>query len=139
MPEFRMGAAGVMWFVHAGGTVQLTDQVRTVTVPQEADMIDTTSGNATTRTYIAGLGGWSMSYEGLSNGTASPMGTVDEATLVPGLSGTVIVGPFGTATGQSKLSGAALVKSQSQDFPYDDVATTSLEFQGSGALTKAVW
>lgn len=139
MAEFRGGPNMYADFVYSGGTISFATQYRNISITDEADMIDSTAGAVSFREFIAGLRQVTVAVEALHNGTASPFGTADIAALAPGGSGTVRVAPFGTATGQAKYSGAALIKNRNHEYPYDDVVPLNVEFQVSGTWSEGAW
>ncbi len=133
--EFR-GTALVVRIIHSGGTMTLQDQYRSLKPSWSQDAIDSTAGTVNWREFLAGLRQWTVSYEGLNNGTASPLGTADVAILRSLTTGTIEIYPFGTATGQLKLSGSGFPTKVDADIKYDDVAPLTFEWQGSGALSE---
>ena len=138
MPEFRGGTTMHIQYIYSGGTITLQDQFRSVTISSEQDTLDSTAGTVAWREFIAGLTQWNADYEGLHNGASTPLGTADIANLRRA-SGTLYISPFGTSSGNQKITGAAIVTTVESEFPYDDVVTTNVSWQGSGTLTETVW
>lgn len=134
----QIGNQQALTFVHSGGTIDLQQQLRSVTHPFNTDMVDATAGTTLYREYIQGLSDYTLDAEALYNGVASPLGTADVKALRRA-SGTVNYGPQGSATNAWKITFAALVSSAELASPYDDVVTLNISFQGSGAPTDGVW
>jgi hypothetical protein len=139
MSRFIGGDALVIEWIHSGGTAILSGQYRKVSVNSRADVIETTSGTASHREYAPGLAGFVIRFEGMNNGTASILGTAHLNALAPRTSGTVRLSPHGTASGQPRWTGAAIVTGRDLEFPYDELATVTIEWRGSGALAQGVW
>ena len=57
--------------------------------------------------------------------------------LAPGTTGTMDIFPEGNSSGQRKVSFIAIIKSRSLAMPYDDLATLSVSFEISGAVTES--
>jgi len=138
MPEFR-GTALVVEVIHSGGTITMQDQYRSIKIPFSRDAVDSSAGTGDPREFLPGLTQFTVSYEGLHNGTATPMGTADIKTLRSITNGTVRISEFGTATGQHRYLAPGFITKVDADVKYDDVATCNWEWQGSGALTEGVW
>lgn len=137
--EFRAGPTMDIRWVDSGGTLALVAQYRNLTKNDEADMLDSSAGTVTFREFIAGLRQWNVDYEGLNNGTDTPLGTADIVRLAPQTRGTIIISEFGTASGNFRILGEALIQSANNEWPYDDVASSNISWQGSGPLTQGVW
>lgn len=138
MPEFRGTALVIHILPSSGGTIALQDQYRTLKLRSETAAIDATAGTTDWRDYLKGLSQWNVSYYGLNNGSASPLGTADIATLRGG-AGTIRINPHGTGAGNIAYQGAIINTRLEQDYPYDDLATIHIAWQGSGALIESLW
>jgi predicted secreted protein len=138
MPEFRGTALVIQVLPTSGGTLTLHDQYRTLRLRSETAVIEVTAGTTSWRDYIAGLSAWRVRYDGLNNGPASPLGTADIATL-RGAGGTIRISPHGTAAGNIRYQGAVQNTRLDLDYPFDDLASVTIEWHGSGALTESVW
>lgn len=138
MAKFKGDQLVIEW-LSGSGTAALSGQYHALHVQHGADVIDITSGTVANREFLAGPAFFSIRLEGYHNGTASPLGTADLTALAPRSGGTVRVSPLGTATGQPYYLGSALVTGRTFDFTFDDLATVSIEWRGSGALTQGTW
>jgi predicted secreted protein len=141
--EFRFGAAGVFQYVDSGGTLTFTSQYTNISLNYEGDTIDVTAGQETVRRFLSSITQWSSSFEAFMSGTITPMGTAQLTRFAPradgAYSGTVIISPFGTATGSFRHMGGVIVTSRPVEYPFDDAGVVTVEFQGSGALTEGLW
>src|SRR5687767_11187564 len=114
--EFRFGNAGVFQFVDSAGTLTFTSQYTNISLNYEGDTIDVTAGQETVRRFLSSLTQWDVSTEFFMSGTATPMGTASLTRFAPiasgAYSGTVIISPFGTATGSFRHIGGVIVTSR---------------------------
>lgn len=138
MPRFTGDSLVIEW-IHSGGTALLSGQYRKVTISHRADVIEVTGGTVAHREYAPGLASFLVRFEGMNNGTAPVLGTAHLNALAPRTAGTVRISPQGTAGGQPRWSGAAIVTARDLEFPYDELATVTIEWRGSGQLTQEVW
>jgi predicted secreted protein len=138
MPEFRGTALVIQFFPNTGGTITLQDQFRALRLRSETATIDVSAGSTNWREYAAGLSAWGAHYDGLNNGAASPLGTADIAAL-RGAGGTLRLSPHGTAIGNIRYQGAVITTRLDQHYPYDDLASVTIVWQGSGALVESLW
>ena len=105
-------------------------ELRSYTLEQTSDTIEDTSLGDTTRTYKAGLKGFS--------GSASLF--FDEADagqilLVVGGSITIKVFPEGASTGDKFYEGSAIVTAYNISGSFDGMVEAELTFTGTGTLT----
>lgn len=119
-------------------SVNLSDQVRAVTLEVSSDELDDSAMGDTFRSRIGGVKDWSITLEFNQDFAASEV----DATIWPlvGTTTTVLVAAEGssiTATNPS-YSGSVLV-SQYSPFSnsYGDLATVSVTWPGAGTLTRA--
>lgn len=134
MAETRGGTNMYIQFICAAGTVTPAAQYRSVKPTKNPNLLETTSGSDGYKTFVAGIKEWDVAAEFLYNGTESPMGTADFAILYDNPTGTITVGPLGTAAGSPKFSGPVIVESCDPDFPYDELVTVSVTWRGNGTL-----
>jgi len=113
------------------GDVQFSsgdDSVHSWTISYTGDVLETTDFDDSTggRSYIAGLTGWSGSYDCYySTGN----------TRIPGNTGTAI---FRTTTGVTGVwKGTIFITGVDIATPVDGIVTQAYTFQGSGALTAS--
>ena len=60
------------------------------------------------------------------------------ATLQPGMAGTLIIQPQGTAVNKQKITFPCFCDGAAPSYTYNDVTTTSINFTGNGAYTDGV-
>ena len=105
-------------------------ELRSYTLEQTSDTIEDTSLGDSTRTYKAGLKGFS--------GSASLF--FDEADagqllVTAGSSITINVSPEGTSTGDKYFSGTAIVTGYNVSASFDGMVEAEMTFTGTGELT----
>jgi len=122
------GKAGNVYSTTAGGT--LTGEVvvagmKSWTIDYTSDALEATDfADAGLKTYIAGLSGWSGSFEGNKDGAPG---------LTPGTS--YVLDLRESATTTQKYTGTALITGMHGTASVDGIVGLSYDFQGSGTLT----
>ena len=106
---------------------------RSVSYEESADILDDTTYGADNRTKQAGLLDGSGSFEALDQ--TGNWSTAWQA-IAPGSSGSMVIYPEGNTTGNRRVTFTAVIGSRSVDFPYDGLATLSMSFEISGAVTE---
>jgi predicted secreted protein len=105
------------------------NHVRSVTVDETADVVDSSGAGDTDKTFLATLKAATAQIEMIDDS--------DNATVVqkfePGTSSTLTVTKAGTET----LTGTAIVTSRSVSVPYDGLALVSVGLQFTGGMTTA--
>lgn len=133
MPKMTLTDA----FVSIGGT-DLSAYVRSVSIDYTADTQDSTTMRSDTRERLAGLKDWTMTVEFAQDFDA---GAVDD-TLFPlvGTSVAVEIRPTSAArstTNPGYIGNAILASYPPLGNSIGDLATSSVELQGSGTLTRS--
>jgi len=106
-------------------------EVRSFSISSTADTIeDTTMGDAA-RTYKPSLTSWSGSVEVYWDETD----TNGQVALTVGAEVTLNVYPEGSTTGDSYLTGSAIVTGRTINSSFDGMVEASITVQGNGALT----
>lgn len=139
MAEARAGSTMYAQIITSAGTTTFNEQYRNITLTDEGNPIDATAGADVFRTYVGGLRTWSVTIEALHNGTETPFGTADDFAIQANTFGTIIIAPFGTASGSIKFSGPFIVASRTREWPYDDLVPFNLELQSNGTLTYGTY
>jgi len=124
--------------IHKGaeGTVHVgTDavaEIRSYSVEETADTLETTSMGDAARTHLASLTSFSGSLDVFWD-------EVDTAqiALTVGTSVTIKFYPEGTASSAKYYSGTAIVTGVSRSASFDGLVEASISVQGTGALTLA--
>lgn len=107
-------------------------EVKTFTVNKHAETVDDTTKGDDWRTYKSTFKSWDGALECLWDDTD----TNGQQACVEGAEITVDLYPGGEATGRIHLTGTAIITERTIESP-EDLATHSITFQGSGALTEA--
>ena len=125
-------------FVSING-VDLSDHVKSVTLPYAAEMLDDTVMGDDTRSSKGGLKTWSITIEFLNDWAANEV----DATLFPlvGATFTIIVRPVntgGVSATNPNFTGTGILESYPPlGNPVGELATTSVTVQSAGALSRA--
>jgi predicted secreted protein len=124
------GNSGVVK-VSAGGTAEAVGEVRSFSIEETADTIETTSMGDTARTFTPSFTTGTVSIEALFD-----VDTVASKQAVFDVGAEVIfdVLPTGDATDEG-YSGSGIVTSKSISVPYDGMVEASFSIQTSGTIT----
>lgn len=131
------GSALYLAFVHSGGTIVFSGTAglyRSFDDGYSVDKADSTAAANTDKEYLPTVRDKTLSWEFLSNGTATPGGTATAAAMRPGSFGSVLWGEMGNSSGQPKGCAYGFVEKFDVSHPYDDVVMVSVGFQRSGPL-----
>ena len=124
--------------IHKGseGTVHVgTDavaEIRSYSVEETADTLETTSMGDAARTHLASLTSFSGSLDVYWDETYTA-----QIALTVGSSVTIKFYPEGTASSAKYYSGTAIVTGVSRSASFDGLVEASISVQGTGALTLA--
>jgi predicted secreted protein len=126
------GTTGVIKVAITGGTVAAMGEVRTFSISESADTIETSVMGQTARTYAASLTSATISTEVYWD-------DADAAQLIMDASVGIIFEwhPTGTGSGEKYYSGAAIVTSKEISVSFDGMVEGSFEAQVTGAVTEA--
>ena len=129
MASYAGSALFAQW-ICAAGTILLTDKFTTYDNNIVRDQYDGSGGDDTHREYIAGIADHthSMSLKQALGGTALYAALALPANQI----GTLIVAPQGTVATNPKHTYPANISQVSHSFPYDNVVTISISWQGNG-------
>ena len=122
---------------HAGseGTVKVgTDaiaEIRSFSIEESADTLEDTSMGDSARTYKPSLTTYTGSIDVLWDETDSS----GQGALSIGAEVTLNLFPEGDTSGDTTLSGSAIVTGRSINSSYDGLVEMSISVQGNGALT----
>jgi len=106
-----------------GATV---DGIKSWTLDYVQDALETTDfGDLGVRSYVAGLSGWSGSFEGFKEGEPTGIGAVIALILME------------SATANQLYTGQAIITGSHPSVSVDGIVGISYDFQGTGALTPA--
>ena len=124
---------------HAGseGTVKVganaIAEIRSFSIEETADTIEDTTMGDVARTYKPSLTSFSGSVDVFWDETDS----TGQGALTIGAEVTLNLYPEGSTTGDTYLSGSAIVTSRSISSSFDGMVEMSISVQGNGALTTS--
>jgi len=116
-----------------GALTDISAFVNNVDFPETADVAETTTLGAGSKTYIVGLKDATISVSGLFDATADAI-----FGAIRGQSATVTFeySPEGTASGKVKYTGEAICTNYAVSSPVGDVVGYSADLQVSGDVTR---
>jgi len=98
--------------------------IKSWTIDYVADALETTDfGDSGTKTYIAGLSGWSGSFEGFKDGAPTTIGGI--IALILSVS----------ATATQDYTGQAILTGSHETISVDGIVGIAYDFQGTSTLT----
>lgn len=100
---------------------------------ETAEALENTAIGLDSRTYQAGLLGFTLAVEGFYDETDAGRGA-----MIAGASVTFELQPGGTDPGEADISGGGIVNTVSETAPVDGFVEFSISIQGSGDLTRDV-
>lgn len=122
---------------HAGseGTVKVganaIAEIRSFSIEQSADTLEDTTMGDSARTYKPSL----TTFTGSVDVLWDENDTTGQGALTIGAEVTLNLYPEGAVTGDTYLSGTAIVTGRTINSSYDGLVEMSISVQGSGALT----
>jgi predicted secreted protein len=121
------------------GTVQVGSnsiaEIRSFNIDEVIDVVEDTSMGDSSKTYLASIKDFSGSVDVLFDETD----TNGQTALAVGSSVTLNFAPEGTASGDVKLTGTAIVTGKSINSSFDGLVEASISIQGSGGLTTTTY
>ena len=121
------------------GTVQVgtnaIGEIRSYSIDETSDVVEDTSMGDSSKTYLASIKDFSGSVDVLYD----EADTNGQTALTVGSSVTLNFAPEGTATGDVKLTGTALITGKSVTASYDGLVESTITVQGTGGLTTDVY
>jgi predicted secreted protein len=124
--------------VHKGseGTVKVgvnaIAEIRSYSIEETSDTLETSSMGDTARTYTPNLTSWSGSVDVYWDETDS----TGQGALTVGAEVTLNVYPEGDTSGDTYYAGSAIVTSVTKNASFDGLVEASISVQGTGALTS---
>lgn len=109
--------------------ITLTSDQRSLDINEQQGVAETSAGPATDRSYVPTLADGTMSMSFVDQGVD---GADMRQALARGNSGTLEMGPEGTAAGKPKFVCLAIVTANNKSHPYDDTVTFDITFQKNG-------
>jgi hypothetical protein len=134
MAEFIAGPTMVLTWTYSGGTIALAGDYRTCTWSPSIAYVDSSAGSDTHVQRLTALKDSTASVTLV----AQTGGTAIQTALQPGVGGTLVIQPEGTATNKRKITFPCFADGASIDMPYADIVAISCGFTGNGAFTDGV-
>jgi hypothetical protein len=134
MAEFIAGPLMVMTWTHSGGTVALAGDYRTATWSPTTDYVETSAGSDTHKGRLTAL----KDATAAVTLVAQAGGTEITAALQPGVAGTLVIQPEGTASNKRKITFPSYADGAVTDHPYAEIVVISCGFTGNGTWTDGV-
>ena len=118
--------------VGAAGSDTVIAEIRTFSIEESADTLETTAMGDTSRTYSASLKNFTGSVDVFWDETD----TSGQGALTVGAEVTLNFYPEGATSGDTYYGGSAIVTGRTINSSFDGLVEASLTIQGSGALTE---
>ena len=123
------GQYGVFQAITSGGTLAATNNLKSWSIEEATDSIETTVMGNTSKTFTTGIKSWTASAELLYD-----LSNAVQADLVIGESVDIKIYP-NTASQAESFAGTGIVTATSQSGALGDMVNSSVTVQGTGALT----
>jgi predicted secreted protein len=123
------GQDGVFQAITAGGTLASVTNLKSWSIEESIDSIESTTMGLTRKTFTTGIKGWTASCELLYD-----LSNAVQADLVVGESVDIKIWP-NTVSQAESYAGSGIVTSTSQSGELGDLVGSSITVQGTGALT----
>ena len=121
------------------GTVQVGSnsiaEIRSFSIDETIDTVENTSMGGASKSYLASIKDFSGSIDVLYDETD----TNGQTALAVGATVTLNFAPEGTASGDVKLTGSAIVTGKSINSSFDGLVEASISIQGTGGLTTTTY
>lgn len=130
MAEFISGPTMILQWISSYGTISLAGDYRTVSWNPSIAYVESSAGSDTQVGRLTALKDATASVTLV----AQTGGTQIAGALGAGVSGTLIIGPEGTATGKRKITFPAYSDGAVYEHPYADITAISCGFTGAGAI-----
>ena len=123
------GQDGVFQAITTGGTLASVTNLKSWSIEESVDSIESTTMGLTSKTFTTGIKGWTASCEVLYD-----LSNAVQADLVVGESVDIKIWP-NTVSQAESYAGAGIVTATSQSGEIGDLVGSSITVQGTGALT----
>ncbi|MBT60424.1 MAG: hypothetical protein CMA63_02580 [Euryarchaeota archaeon] len=121
------------------GTVQVGSnsiaEIRSFSIDETIDTVEDTSMGDASKSYLASIKDFSGSIDVIYDETD----TNGQTALAVGATVTLNFAPEGTASGDVKLTGSAIVTGKSINSSFDGLVEASISIQGTGGLTTTTY
>ena len=123
------GQDGVLQAITTGGTLASTNNLKSWSIEEATDSIETTVMGDTSKTFTTGIKSWTASCEVLYD-----LSNAVQADLVIGETVDIKIFP-NTSSQTESFAGTGIVTATSQSGALGDMVNSSVTVQGTGALT----
>ena len=123
------GQDGVFQAITTGGTLASTNNLKSWSIEEATDSIETTVMGNTSKTFTTGIKSWTASCEVLYD-----LSNAVQADLVIGETVDIKIFP-NTSSQTESFAGTGIVTATSQSGAMGDMVNSSITVQGTGALT----
>ena len=123
------GQDGVFQAITTGGTLASTNNLKSWSIEEATDSIETTAMGDTSKTFTTGIKSWTCSCEVLYD-----LSNAVQADLVIGETVDIKIFP-NTSSQTESFAGTGIVTATSQSGALGDMVNSSITVQGTGALT----
>ena len=123
------GQDGVFQAITTGGTLASTNNLKSWSIEEATDSIETTVMGDTSKTFTTGIKSWTASCEVLYD-----LSNAVQADLVIGETVDIKIFP-NTSSQTESFAGTGIVTETSQSGALGDMVNSSITVQGTGALT----
>ncbi len=134
MAEFIAGQTMVLNWIYSGGTISLAGDYRTCSWNPTVGYSETTAGSDSHMGRLPAI----KDATAAVTLVAQTAGTQINAALAPGVGGTLIIQPEGTATNKRKITFPCYSDGAVYEYPYAEVVAISVGFSGNGTHTDGV-
>ena len=110
-------------------------EIRSFSIDETIDTVEDTSMGDASKTYLASIKDFSGSIDVIYDETD----TNGQTALAVGATVTLNFAPEGTASGDVKLTGSAIVTGKSINSSFDGLVEASISIQGTGGLTTTTY
>jgi len=121
------------------GTVQVGSnsiaEIRSFSIDETIDTVEDTSMGDASKSYLASIKDFSGSIDVIYDETD----TNGQTAMAVGATVTLNFAPEGTASGDVKLTGSAIVTGKSINSSFDGLVEASISIQGTGGLTTTTY
>jgi predicted secreted protein len=125
------GSEGTVKVGTAGSDTAIAE-IRSFSIEETADTLETTSMGDSSRTYVASLKQFTGSIDVFWDET----NTGGQTALTAGASVTLNLYPEGATSGDTYYSGTAIVTGRTINSTFDGLVEMTISVQGDGALTE---
>ena len=125
------GSEGTVKVGTAGSDTAIAE-IRSLSIEETADTLETTSMGDSSRTYVASLKQFTGSIDVFWDET----NTGGQTALTVGASVTLNLYPEGATSGDTYYGGTAIVTGRTINSTFDGLVEMTISVQGSGALTE---